>query len=117
MRTTVAPPALPTIELLKRAGWEVHWDYQEAPESAVLFKRREYLRGRVDGILDLLDIDPKCVSCASGLTGTVKRLPKEQAEALHAALTKLLIPLIKNEHARLAQLHHPLHPLLNTVTV
>lgn len=117
MRTTATAPALPVIELLKRTGWEVHWDYQESPESGVLFKNREYLRGRVDGILDVLGIDPKCVCCASGFTGTVKRLPKGQAEALHAALTRLLVPLVTNEHARLARLHPPLHPLLDAANI
>jgi len=36
--------ALPVIKLIQKGtSWEVHWDYQEAPESLILYKRREYL--------------------------------------------------------------------------
>ena len=38
MRKAATLAALPKIELIKNGeAWEVHWDYQEAPESAVLF--------------------------------------------------------------------------------
>ncbi|KPX00512.1 hypothetical protein ALP58_102420 [Pseudomonas savastanoi] len=71
--STRAP--IPQIEMIKKGGqWEVHWDYQEGPASLVLFNRAEYLRGYIDGVLDMLRIAPERVCCASGVTGTVKRL-------------------------------------------
>ncbi|WP_460408613.1 hypothetical protein [Pseudomonas amygdali] len=88
------------IEMIK---WEVHWDYQEGPASLVLFNRAEYLRGYIDGVLDMLRIAPERVCCASGVTGTVKRLDQKQAEALHSALSQLLIPMVEAEFARIAR--------------
>lgn len=97
---TSAP--VPIIEVIKNgARWEVHWDYQEGEASQILSKRAEYLRGYIDGALDLLRIGPELVCCASGMTGAVKRLDQEQAEALQAALSRLLIPLVETEFARL----------------
>lgn len=93
---------IPKIEVIRNgAQWEVHWDYQEGPASLILFKRADYLRGYIDGALDLLGIDPERVCCASGMTGTVKRLDRQKAEALHSALSQLLIPLVEAEYARL----------------
>lgn len=107
--STRAP--IPQIEMIKKGGqWEVHWDYQEGPASLVLFNRGEYLRGYIDGVLDMLRIAPERVCCASGLTGTVKRLDQKQAEALHSALSQLLIPMVEAEFARIARntgLPHP----------
>lgn len=93
---------IPKIEMLKKAGsWEVHWDYQEGAASLILFNRADYLRGYIDGVLDILRIDPARVCCASGVTGAVKRLDQHQAETLHGALSQLLIPLVEAEFARL----------------
>ncbi|RMP45695.1 hypothetical protein ALQ22_03424 [Pseudomonas savastanoi pv. retacarpa] len=90
--------------MIKKGGqWEVHWDYQEGPASLVLFNRAEYLRGYIDGVLDMLRIAPERVCCASGVTGTVKRLDQKQAEALHSALSQLLIPMVEAEFARIAR--------------
>lgn len=62
--------ALPIIEVIQKGdNWEVHWDYQEAPESSILFKRREYLDGYIHGTLDALEIEPGRVCCASARTG------------------------------------------------
>lgn len=101
---------VPKIDLLKNgSGWEVHWDYQEGPASQILYKRADYLRGYIDGALDLLHIDPANVCCASGMTGAVKRLDLNQAQTLHGALTQLLVPLVEAEFARLernAELPH-----------
>ncbi|KWS91579.1 hypothetical protein BVY11_25595 [Pseudomonas amygdali pv. morsprunorum] len=100
--STRAP--IPQIEMIKKGGqWEVHWDYQEGPASLVLFNRAEYLRGYIDGVLDMLRIAPERVCCASGVTGTVKRLYQKQAEALHSALSQLLIPMVEAEFARIAR--------------
>lgn len=102
MRKTASRAAVPIIEIIKNgAAWEVHWDYQEAPESSILFQRREYLRGYIDGTMDDLGIQPDNVLCASGLTGTVKRLNEDQALKLHDALNRLLIPIVAKEFTRL----------------
>lgn len=97
---TVAP--IPKIEVLKNGPrWEVHWDYQEGEASKILSKRADYLRGYINGALDILCIDPEQVCCASGMSGAVKRLDQHQAETLHSALSQLLIPLVEAEFARL----------------
>ncbi|CAI8913367.1 hypothetical protein [Pseudomonas serbica] len=102
MREPASRAALPIIEFFKKdAAWEVHWDYQEAPESSILFKRQEYLRGYIDGTMDDLGIHPDKVCCASGLTGSVKRLSRPQAVKLHNALERLLNPIVTKEFTRL----------------
>lgn len=110
MHKTAPRAAVPIIEIIKTgAAWEVHWDYQEAPESSILFKRREYLLGYIDGTMDDIGISPDKVCCASGLTGSVKRLSEGQAVKLHDALARLLIPIVTKEFARLqniAELPH-----------
>lgn len=63
MRKTSSRAAVPIIEIIKNgAAWEVHWDYQEAPESAILFKRQDYLRGYIDGTMDDIGIHPVVVN-------------------------------------------------------
>ncbi|WP_455827806.1 hypothetical protein [Pseudomonas kilonensis] len=100
---SVAP--IPKIEVIKKGAlWEVHWDYQEGPASLILFNRADYLRGYIDGALDILGIVPDCVCCASGVTGTVKRLTQHQADTLYGALNQLLVPLVEAEFARLERL-------------
>lgn len=102
MRKAAPQAALPVIELVKNdTAWEVHWDYQEAPESAILFKRREYLDGYIDGSLDGAGIPPEHVCCASARTGSVKRLTEDQAKKLRDALHRILLPVVKREHQRL----------------
>ncbi|MHC8330223.1 hypothetical protein [Pseudomonas sp. LB1P83] len=102
MRKTASRAAVPIIEIIKNgAAWEVHWDYQEAPESSILFQRREYLRGYIDGTMDDLGIPPDNVLCASGLTGTVKKLNEDQAAKLRDALNRVLIPIVTKEFTRL----------------
>lgn len=102
MRKTASRAAVPIIEIIKKgAAWEVHWDYQEAPESSILFKRREYLRGYIDGTMDDIGIHPDKVCCASGLTGAVKRLSEDQAVKLRDALDRVLIPIVTKEFTRL----------------
>lgn len=94
--------AIPKIETIKKGVyWEVHWDYQEAPESSILFQRGEYLRGYIDGTMDDLNIHPDNVCCASGQTGTVKKLNKDQATRLRDALNRVLIPIVTKEFTRL----------------
>ncbi|WLH52296.1 hypothetical protein [Pseudomonas tolaasii] len=70
----------------------------------ILFNRADYLRGYIDGALDILGIDPDCVCCASGVTGTVRRLTQHQADTLYGALNQLLPPLVEAEFARLERL-------------
>jgi len=110
MREPVPRAAVPVIEIIKKnAAWEVHWDYQEAPESSILFQRGDYLRGYIDGTMDDLGIHPDNVCCASGQTGTVKKLNEDQAVRLRDALNRVLIPLVTKEFTRLqnmSNLHH-----------
>ncbi|MGH2432585.1 MAG: hypothetical protein ACOKSU_13560 [Pseudomonas sp.] len=102
MRKPATQAALPIIEVIQSGkAWEVHWDYQEAPESSVLFKRRDYLGGYIDGSLDGIGIPPDKVCCASGCTGSVKRLSEEQALKLRDALERVLLPMVSNEFDRL----------------
>lgn len=102
MSKTASRAAVPIIEIIKNgAAWEVHWDYQEAPESSILFQRREYLGGYIDGTMDNLGIHPNNVCCASGLTGTVKKLTEDQAMRLRDALDRVLVPIVTNEFTRL----------------
>lgn len=110
MRKTASRAAVPIIEIIKNgATWEVHWDYQEAPESSILFKRREYLRGYIDGTMDDLGIYPDNVLCASALTGTVKKLNEDQAVRLRDALNRVLIPFVTTEFTRLQNKHNLVH--------
>lgn len=105
MRKPASQAAVPIIEIIKSgATWEVHWDYQEVPESSVLFKRREYLGGYIDGTMDDIGIPPDNVCCASGLTGSVKRLTEEQTVRLRDAMDRLLIPIVTNEFNRLKKM-------------
>lgn len=104
----VAP--IPKIEVIKKGAlWEVHWDYQEGQASLILFDRADYLRGYIDGALDILGIDPDRVCCASGVTGTVKRLTQHQANELSGALGHLLVPLVEAEFVRLERLGNLAH--------
>lgn len=97
---TEAP--IPKIEVIKNGPrWEVHWDYKEGEASQILPKQADYLRGYINGALDILRIDPEQVCCASGMSGAVKRLDQHRAETLHSALSQLLIPLVEAEFARL----------------
>lgn len=117
MRKAATQAALPKIELIKNGeAWEVHWDYQEAPESAVLFKRREYLDGYIHGSLDGIGIHPKNVSCASARTGTVKRLTEDQAVRFKDRLEHILIPVVAKEFERLKNLGDLPHMWLATGT-
>lgn len=105
MRKPATHAALPIIEVIQSGkAWEVHWDYQEAPESSVLFKRRDYLDGYIDGAMDTIGITPEKVACASARTGSVKRLTEAQAEQLRVALDRLLTPVVAQEFKRLTNL-------------
>ena len=110
MPKTASQAAVPIIEVIKRGGaWEVHWDYQEAPESSILFQRGEYLRGYIDGTMDDLSIHPDNVCCASGQTGTVKKLNEDQAVRLRDALNRVLIPIVTKEFTRLQNMNNLPH--------
>lgn len=109
---------VPKIEIIKKgAHWELHWDYQEGEASQILFKRADYLLGYINGAMDILNIAPEQVCCASSMTGAVKRLDLHQAETLHTALSELLIPLVENEFARLIHNHGLPHVRLNSANV
>ncbi|WP_244670959.1 hypothetical protein [Pseudomonas sp. RtIB026] len=102
MRKPATQAALPIIEVIQSGkAWEVHWDYQEAPESSNLFKRREYLDGYIDDAMDAIGISHEKVACASARTGSVKRLTEAQAIQLRHALDRLLTPVVAKEFQRL----------------
>jgi hypothetical protein len=95
-------PALPHINLNKvGARFEVNWDYQEAPETDVLRTKGKWIDGFIAGVLIALDISEKNVSCATPLTGTVRKLDEDTAQKLASILEGLLHPLVKAEHKRL----------------
>lgn len=105
MSKSASRAAVPIIEIIKNgATWEVHWDYQEAPESSILFKRRDYLGGYIDGSMDMIGIPPANVLCASSVTGAVKKLTEDQAMKLRDALERLLLPVVTNEFTRLQKM-------------
>ncbi|AMA44314.1 hypothetical protein APT63_01085 [Pseudomonas sp. 22-AL-CL-001] len=80
---TTPAASCPVIELIQKStSWEVHRDYQEAPENSILFKRREYMDGYIHGTLDALEIQLARVCCASARTRAVKRLTEGQAVKL-----------------------------------
>lgn len=110
MRKTASRAAVPIIEILKNGtAWEVHWDYQEAPESSILFERREYLGGYIDGTMDDIGIHPDNVCCASSVTGAVKKLTEDQAVRLRDALNRVLIPIVSKEFTRLQNMNNLPH--------
>jgi len=95
-------PTLPKIEIIKKGKfYEVHWDYQEAPESSVLHRNNEALTAYIDGALHALDISDSQVSCASGRCGTVKKLDEQIATKLAKVLEGALHPPVIREHERL----------------
>ena len=97
-------PALPIIEVKKNgAKFEVHWDYQHAPETQVLRTQRDRLDGFIDGVLVALDIPSKNAVCAVALTGVVKRLEESTTIKLAKILTDLLHPLVTAEHKKQAK--------------
>lgn len=94
-------PALPIIEVKKNGSkFEVHWDYQHAPETQVLRTQCDRLDGFIDGVLVALDIPSKNAVCAVALTGMVKRLEESTAIKLANILTDLLHPLVTAEHKK-----------------
>ena len=108
---------IPKIEVIKNGKlWEVHWDYQEGRASGILFRRRHYLRGYIDGAMDVIGIDPNQVCCASGFTGTVKRLDEAKAEQLRARLHELLVPLVEAAHQRLEKFENLPHIRLESAS-
>lgn len=95
-------PALPKIEIIKKGRlYEVHWDYQKAPESKVLHRKNKVLTAFIDGALYALDISDSNVSCASGRCGAVKKLDEQTAAKLVKALEHALHPPVIREHERL----------------
>ena len=94
-------PALPIIEVKKNGSkFEVHWDYQDSPETQVLRAQRERLDGFIDGALVALEIPSKNAVCAIALTGIVKKLDESTAIKLAKILTDLLHPLVSAEYTR-----------------
>lgn len=104
-------PALPKIEVSKENKlYRVDWDYQEAPESDVLHRKNRDLTIFIDGVLVGMGISEMQVSCASGRSGTVKKLDEETANKFAGILEWLLNPLVASEKNRIvAQASLPEH--------
>ncbi|QPL31915.1 hypothetical protein [Pseudomonas fragi] len=95
-------PALPKIEVSKENKlYRVDWDYQEAPESDVLHRKNRDLTIFIDGVLVGMGIPEVQVSCASGRSGTVKKLDEKTANKLAEILEWLLNPLVVSEKKRI----------------
>lgn len=102
MRTPAPRPALPKIDVMKEGRyWRVDWDYQEAPESRVLFDNAEFLDGYVCGMVDALGVSAGKIARPAARTGTVKKISEETALKLADLLKNLLHPIVKAEHRRL----------------
>ena len=95
-------PALPIIDVLQEGRyWRVDWDYQEAPESRILFDKSVYLDGYVIGLLDALGVYSGCICPPSARAGTVKKMDEATAKKLGDLLKTLLHSHVEAEHRRL----------------
>lgn len=102
MHKLVPRAALPKIEVAQDGRyWRVDWDYQEAPESRVLFEKANFLDGYICGLLDALGASVGTISCASARTGTIKKVNEETARRLGELLKNLLHSHVAAEHRRL----------------
>jgi len=102
MTPLASRPALPKINATKEGrNWRVDWDYQEAPESRVLFDKAEFLDGYVCGVLDTLGVSARKICRPAARTGTVKKINEETALKLAELLKNLLHPVVTAEHRRL----------------
>lgn len=102
MKTPAPHPALPKIDVRKEGrSWRVDWDYQEAPESRVLFDNAEFLDGYVCGMVDALGVSTGKICRPSARAGTVKKISEETAMRLADLLKNLLHPTVTAEHRRL----------------
>ncbi|AMS20572.1 hypothetical protein AYK59_10670 [Pseudomonas synxantha] len=102
MKSPTALPSLPKIDIMKEGKyWRVDWDYQEAPESRVLFDKAEFLDGYVSGLLDALNASAGTICSPSARVGTVKKLDEGTAKQLGELLKTLLHSHVNAEHRRL----------------
>ncbi|NNB00035.1 hypothetical protein [Pseudomonas fragi] len=103
MKASAQSPALPKIDVTKEGRhWRVDWDYQEAPESRVLFgDKAEFLDGYVCGIVATLGVSAGEICRPSARVGTVKKLDEETAQKLAKLLKNLIHPVVEQEHRRL----------------
>ena len=101
VQSSLSESSLPKIEVSKDGKYfRVDWDYQEAPESRVLFDN-QFLDGYLRGVISSLRIAEKAISCATPRTGTIRRLEQDVAlrladlltEALHSAVAKEILRL------------------------
>ncbi|WP_025129941.1 hypothetical protein [Pseudomonas sp. PH1b] len=97
----------------KDALFEVHWDYQNAPNTLALRTQCErldgFLDGFIDGALTALEIPAKNIYRIGSSIGTAKNLEEHVAIKLATILTDLFRPLLKAEPKSLytkASLHH-----------
>jgi hypothetical protein len=93
---------LPKIAVERGAkGYELTWDYQSNEANNILFEKREYLSGYIDGAIAAIANKGAQIICASCLTGTVRNLTNEAAAKLEETITNLLHPLVKREHEKI----------------
>ncbi len=92
-------PYLPQILSVNQGKqYQVEWDYQEYPESGVLFEREQYLTGFIEGFVTALNIPESDIVCLSSFTGTIKNLSKNNAEKVQVMLENMLVPLAEKRH-------------------
>lgn len=103
VQASLSEASLPKIEVSKDGKYfRVDWDYQEAPESRVLFDN-QFLDGYLWGVISSLRIAEKTISCATPRTGTIRRLEQEVALRLADLLTEALHSTVAKESLRMKQ--------------
>jgi len=90
------------IEKIKNSD-SLHWDYQSNEASNILFQRKEYLDGYIDGIISALANSEARILCVSGVKGTIHNLTNEAALKLEKLIAELLRPLVKREHGKIVK--------------
>lgn len=113
VQSSLSASSLPKIEVSKDGKYfRVDWDYQEAPESHVLFDN-QFLDGYLRGVISSLRIAEKTISCATPRTGTIRRLEQDVALRLADLLTEALHSAVAKESLRMkreASWPHARHP-------
>ena len=89
----------------KGAHFEVHWNYQNAPDAMAVRSKCVRLDGFIDGFIDgvlvALEIPNNNIYRLGSSTGAVKELNEKVAIKLATILTELFHPLVAAEHRKL----------------
>jgi hypothetical protein len=104
---------LPKVHIEKgKKSYSLHWDYQSNEANNILFKKKEYLDGYIDGVVAALANPEAIISCSSGVTGTIHNLSNEAALRLEEIISGLLHPLVKKEHEKIVKYNNLPHVTL-----